>query len=64
MLSQAYLFNDSANNLSVVTEKFVLDKSSSNLLFRIAANVDNSWFELNATLVDAGTGKGVSWQKE
>ncbi|MGN6492629.1 MAG: DUF4178 domain-containing protein [Agriterribacter sp.] len=63
LLNQAYVFNDTSNVVTVVTEKFFLDKSSSNLLFKIAANVNNTWFELNATLVDAGTGKEYSLEK-
>lgn len=63
VLSQAYPFNDTSNVVTVVSEKFVLDKSSSNLLFKIGANVSNTWFELNATLVDAGTGKEYSLEK-
>lgn len=57
LINTAYPFSDSSNTVSVVTEKFQLDKWRSNLCFSIEALVYNTWFELNATLVNAETGK-------
>jgi len=55
-----YYFADSTDKIKTVTEKFDLDKWRSNLSFTINAPVNNSWFELNATLVNATTGKEYS----
>lgn len=60
VLDNAYLFPDSTNTVTAVTEKFRLDKWRSNLRFDISAPVDNSWFELSATLVDAERGTEYS----
>ncbi|MES2892022.1 MAG: DUF4178 domain-containing protein [Bacteroidota bacterium] len=60
LLNKQYLFSDSIKHLSLVTEKFELDKWSSNLRFSIRAPVYNSWFELGATLVNTQTGKEYS----
>ncbi|MGB8192799.1 MAG: DUF4178 domain-containing protein [Chitinophagaceae bacterium] len=67
LLNGTYSFNDTTNTISFVTDKFILDKKSSNLQFNINAPVDNTWFELNASLVNATTGteygisKGVEY---
>jgi Domain of unknown function (DUF4178) len=58
-----YYFTDSADNVKVVTEKFDFNKWRSNVAFTISAPVNNSWFELNATLVNAVTGEEYSLQK-
>jgi hypothetical protein len=52
-----YYFSGTSNQVSVVTEKFVFDKWSSNIRLTISAPVSNSWFSLSATLVNAATGK-------
>lgn len=57
--NRRYAF-DSVSTVSAVTGKFVLDKWRSNLQLDIDAPVDNSWFELNATLVNAVTGAEYS----
>jgi len=54
---------DTSNVVNAVTEKYVFDKSRSNLKLIISANVMNSWFELDATLVNAVTGKEYSLQQ-
>lgn len=64
-----YFFPDSSNTVSRVTRPFHLDKWRSNLQLTIHAPVENSWFELEATLVNAKTGteysvnKGVEFYK-
>jgi Domain of unknown function (DUF4178) len=55
-----YYFSDSMDVIKIVTEKFTLSKWRSNMQFNISAPVSNSWFELNATLVNAETGKEYS----
>jgi hypothetical protein len=59
----SYYFTDSINKIKSVTEKFDLDKWRSNLTFNITAPVSNSWFELNATLVNANTGKEYTMEQ-
>ena len=54
---------NSLSTVSVVTGKFQLDKWRSNLQFDIEAPVDNNWFELNVTLVNAGNGTEYSLEK-
>lgn len=56
-------FPDSSFQVSLVTQKFVFDKWRSNVRFSIEAPVSNSWFELNATLINAQTGKEYSIEK-
>ena len=63
LLNQTYLFYDTSNFISTVTEKYILDKKSSNIELKIQAPVRNSWFELSATLVNAVTGKEYSLEK-
>lgn len=58
-----YVFADSSNKTKLVTEKFTLSRWRSSMAFEIDAPVSNSWFELNATLVNAETGKEYSMQK-
>lgn len=60
LLEQQIMFSDSSDVVSMVTEKYHLDKSLSNLRFYISAPVRNSWIELNATLVNSVTGKEYS----
>lgn len=62
LLDQTFQFQDT-NTISFVTQKYVLEKRSSNLKLEIGAAVDNSWFELGATLVNAKTGKEYSMEK-
>ena len=54
---------DSLSTVSAVTPKFQLDKWRSNLKFDVAAPVDNSWVEFNATLVNSNTGAEYSLEK-
>lgn len=54
---------DSTNVVNAVTEKYVLDKRRSNLKLVVSANVMNAWFELDATLVNAVTGKEYNLQQ-
>ena len=63
LYDQQHFFPDSANTISFITEKFVLDRWSSNLELYVEAPVDNSWFEMNATLVNSVTGKEYSIAK-
>jgi len=63
LLNQTYLFYDTSNFISTVTEKYILDKKRSNIELKIQAPVRNSWFELSATLVNAVTGKEYSLEK-
>lgn len=64
LFDNIYTFDDSIpNTVSFVTPKFHLEKWRSNLQFNVAAPVDNSWFELNATLVNAITGTEYSIEK-
>lgn len=53
---KTYEMPDSVNTVTFVTDRFELDKWRSNLQLDVAASVDNSWFELGATLVNAKTG--------
>lgn len=63
IVERTYSIPDSANKVTIVTEKFDLDKWRSNLTFYISATVNNSWFELNASLVNAATGEEFSMEK-
>lgn len=58
LLDNNYHFKDSVyiDSETFVTEKFELEKRKSNIELYIYAPVDNSWFELNATLVNADDG--------
>ena len=50
-------------SLSYISERFVLDENSSNFQIELFAPVDNSWFELTATLVNAQNGTEYTIQK-
>lgn len=63
LLNTSYYFNDSTNNISAVTQKFYLDRFMGNLQFKLNGNVDNSWFSLNGTLVNADNGTEYSFEK-
>ena len=63
LLDQTYLFNDSTDKIEAITPKFHFNKWSSIVQFDIHAAVDNDWFELNATLVNAKTGTEYNFQK-
>jgi hypothetical protein len=63
LIDRSYNFNDSLNTITFVTDKFQLDKKHGNLQFDVLARVDNSWFELNASLVDAVTGTEYTIEK-
>lgn len=63
LIDRDFYFSDSTNHVTFVSEKFNLDKSSSNLAFDIYAPVDNNWFELDATLVNSTTGKEYSMEQ-
>jgi len=63
LLNTVYNFTDTSNFISAVTEKYVLDKKSSNLRFRIDAPLENTWMELSVTLVNAQTGKEYAVEK-
>lgn len=63
LLNRQFFFTDSSDLVSLVTEKYVLDKRRSNLRFAIEAPVSNSWFELSTTLVNATTGKEYSMER-
>ncbi len=60
ILNETFPFSDTLNSISYVTKKFDLEKPFANLELHISAPVENSWFELNATLVNAETGKEYS----
>lgn len=60
---KTYDIPDSVNRVTFVTDRFELDKWRSNLQFDVEAPVDNSWFELGATLVNAKTGTEYSIEK-
>ncbi len=63
LIDTDYSLADSLTSNSFTTEKFELTKWKSNLQFDIAAPVDNTWFELSATLVNAGTGDEYSLEQ-
>lgn len=65
----SYPFADSLYSQTFVTEKFTLEKWKGNIELSIHAPVVNSWFELDATLVNAEDGteytieRGVEYYK-
>lgn len=67
LLSEDVQFPDSTNQVSILKSNLQLDKRESNLEIKVSAPVDNSWFELNATLTNTKTGdeyalaKGVEY---
>jgi Domain of unknown function (DUF4178) len=63
LFDQYFTFPDSSNTLQIVTPHYELDKRRSNLRFDVYADVSNSWFELNATLVNVKTGKQYNLEK-
>jgi hypothetical protein len=63
LMDREFVFGDSASTFSFTTKKFHLDERRSNLEFSIYAPVDNSWFELEATLVNDKTGTEYSLNK-
>ena len=60
LVSNVYAFSDTSNVVNLASQKFTLDKWRSNIRFDIRAAVDNSWFELNAALVNTATGAEYS----
>jgi len=63
VLENVYPFGDTVNSVNIVSKKFYLEKSSSNLYFDITAPVDNNWFELSGSLINADNGKEYSFEK-
>ncbi|MFT3932233.1 MAG: DUF4178 domain-containing protein [Chitinophagaceae bacterium] len=63
LVSTSYDFTESSDTVNVVTEKFKLDKSYGNLQFKLSGDVDNSWFSVSGTLVNADNGKEYSIEK-
>jgi len=57
LLNQDILLRDSSATTTFVSSKFDLTKWSSNLKFDINAPVDNSWLDLEASLVNNGNGQ-------
>ncbi|MFT3909204.1 MAG: DUF4178 domain-containing protein [Ferruginibacter sp.] len=56
-------FKSTSDSINFTSTKFHLDKWKSNLRFEISAPVNNNWFELNASLINADNGKEYSFQK-
>lgn len=63
ILTSSYVFADTATTQTFVTERFKLEKWKSNLELQITAPVSNSWFELNATLVNVDDGTEYNLQQ-
>lgn len=63
ILNKSFSLSDSTVSQTFVTDTFKLKKWKSNLEFHISAPVDNSWFEMNATLVNAQTGDEYSLEQ-
>ncbi len=63
ILDTSFQLSDSTVTQTFISDTFKLTKWKSNLEFEIAAPVDNTWFELNATLVNAGTGDEYSLEQ-
>lgn len=63
LLDKDYYFNDTTNTVTAVTGKFDLTKWRSALQFDVYAPVDNDWFELGATLVNADNGTEYSLEQ-
>jgi len=63
IIDKTYSIADSVNKTTIITEKFDLPKWRSNLTFEISAPVNNSWFELSATLVNTENGEEYSIQQ-
>ncbi|HCL04849.1 MAG TPA: hypothetical protein DHW64_02310, partial [Chitinophagaceae bacterium] len=58
-----YRFTDSVNEMTLSPMSFTLDKSSANLAFQISAPVSNSWFSINAELVNRDNGKVYNFEQ-
>lgn len=56
VLDENYELADSVATKVFVTQKFTLKKWKSNLMLKLYAPVNNSWFEFNITLVNAKDG--------
>lgn len=63
LLNNTFTLSDSTVTQTFISDTFKLKKWKSNLEFEIAAPVDNTWFELNATLVNAATGDEYSLEQ-
>ena len=63
VFSKEAFFSDSVNTINLVTDRFQLEKWRGNLQFDVYAPVSNSWFELNAILVNMGTGTEYGLEK-
>lgn len=63
LLDQSFMFPDTVNTVILKTEKYTFHKKRSNILIQISADVKDSWFELEATLVNADNGKEYTLQK-
>lgn len=63
LIDEVIYITDSTGRASRVTPRLDFDKWQSNVRFDITARVSNSWFELNATLVNADNGKEYSVEK-
>lgn len=63
ILDMNYTLSDSTVSQTFITDTFELKKWKSNLEFEINAPVDNSWFELGATLINAKTGDEYSLEQ-
>ena len=60
IFNSEYVFSDSLNTQLFISPKFELEKRSSNLELDFNAPLNNTWLELNATLVNAVTGNEYS----
>ncbi|MBN9298812.1 MAG: DUF4178 domain-containing protein [Filimonas sp.] len=63
IVNSSYQLTDTTTASSFVTEPFTLTKWRSNLEFEISADVDNSWFEMSASLVNAKTNEEFSLEQ-
>lgn len=63
LLDQEFSMNDTVNAQTFMTDRFELKKWKSNLELELYAPVDNSWFEVGATLVNVATGDEYSIQQ-
>lgn len=63
LLDKKYALSDSALTQSFSSGPFELTKFSSNMELDFYARVQNSWFKLNASLVNMKTGKAFSLEK-
>lgn len=63
LFSREAFFKDSVSTITLVSDRFQLEKWKGNLQFDIYAPVSNSWLEMNATLVNMQNGTEYSLQK-